>query len=112
MASEIEQREQPHVGCSSCGRKFRYPPEMAGHTVRCQCGSAIRIPMPHDPDESDEYDLAPEPEVKRGAGCGRRGEGVAGRRAGRGAGGGGRAAAGGGGGVHDDGLHPAAAEGA
>ena len=66
MASEVEQREQPHVGCSSCGRKFRYPPEKAGHTVRCKCGSAIRIPMPHDAgDESDEYDLAPEPEVKR-----------------------------------------------
>ena len=66
MASEVEQREQPQVACTSCGRRFRYPPEKAGRTVRCTCGAAILIPMPHDSgDDSDEYDLAPEPEAKR-----------------------------------------------
>src|SRR5687767_9340798 len=68
MGLQTEQRQQqPHVACTSCGRKFRYPLEFAGRTARCACGSAILIPMPHDPGEADEYDLAPEPTPKPAA---------------------------------------------
>jgi DNA-directed RNA polymerase subunit RPC12/RpoP len=62
------QQDQPQVHCATCGKRFRYKPELAGRTVKCPCGAAILVPRPRptvveDGDEPDkEYDFAdPEP---------------------------------------------------
>jgi hypothetical protein len=66
MESGVQQQSHPPISCTSCGRKFRYRPELGGRTVKCPCGSAILIPKPEklfaDGDApDDEYDVAPDP---------------------------------------------------
>ncbi len=40
MATE----DRPRFKCGSCGQRYGWTPELAGRTVRCQCGTTIRIP--------------------------------------------------------------------
>lgn len=51
--------------CPSCGKQFRWKPEMAGKRAKCKCGSVIAIPAEPNPArssaEQDEYDIAPAP---------------------------------------------------
>ena len=71
MDSGVRQQEQPQITCTTCGKRFRYKPELAGRTVQCPCGAAIIIPRPRSsqsPDAEDdqgEYDFAAQPETKR-----------------------------------------------
>src|SRR5215213_6848377 len=66
MATDVQNQEHPPISCTSCGRKFRYRPELGGRTVKCPCGSAILIPKlraltePGDAPD-DEYDVTPDP---------------------------------------------------
>ena len=30
--------------CASCGKQYRWKPELAGKTVRCKCGSPVSVP--------------------------------------------------------------------
>lgn len=69
MESGVQQQEHAPIACTSCGRKFRHKPELAGRTVKCPCGSTILIPRPPTPggatgEDGGEYDFA-EPVVKR-----------------------------------------------
>lgn len=34
--------------CFSCGREYRWLPEIAGRTLRCKCGEKVRCPEPED----------------------------------------------------------------
>jgi hypothetical protein len=62
MQGNLEQ--QQHVRCAACGRDFTWTAELAGRTVKCPCGSALRVPAaadPQDEDDAGEYDFAEEP---------------------------------------------------
>src|SRR3954471_15865206 len=68
VQQQESQQEQPQIHCATCGKRFRYKPELAGRTVKCPCGAAILVPRPkpsviEDGDDPDkEYDFAdPEP---------------------------------------------------
>jgi hypothetical protein len=49
--------------CPSCGKQFRWKPELAGKRAKCKCGGVIAIPAQPAPaqpaDDQDEYDIAP-----------------------------------------------------
>jgi hypothetical protein len=32
------------VGCPACGKKYQAPDTLAGKSVRCGCGTAIKVP--------------------------------------------------------------------
>jgi len=53
----------PPVLCPSCGKQFRWKPELAGKRAKCKCGGVIAIPAPPAPappaGDEDEYDIAP-----------------------------------------------------
>lgn len=34
--------------CYSCGRQFRWKPEISGKSLRCKCGNKVRCPELHD----------------------------------------------------------------
>ena len=67
-----QQQDRPPITCATCGKRFRYKPELAGRTAKCACGATLFIPKPHaptaTPDGDDgEYDVAPDPPEKRPA---------------------------------------------
>src|SRR5438477_5152170 len=33
------------VSCDTCGKKYRYKPELAGKKVKCPCGGRVRFPL-------------------------------------------------------------------
>jgi hypothetical protein len=48
--------------CPSCGKQFRWKPELAGRRARCKCGGVIAIPAEPAPKveaEEADYDFAP-----------------------------------------------------
>lgn len=48
------------IVCDSCGRRFKWKPELAGKHAKCLCGQSILIPA--EPPEDDLYSFAePEP---------------------------------------------------
>src|SRR5687767_12957477 len=61
--------EAPKFSCASCGREFRWKPELAGKKAKCKCGAVVAVPtvapsaapapaaVEHDP-----FDMAGEPE--------------------------------------------------
>jgi hypothetical protein len=69
METGVQQQEQPHITCTTCGKKFRYKPEMAGRSVKCVCGAAIIIPRPHSAagDDDSAYDVVEAPAPRRPA---------------------------------------------
>src|SRR4051794_21270498 len=47
--------------CGTCGRRYRWKPELAGRSVRCACGRAMTYPLGEPAgDEADLYDVAPD----------------------------------------------------
>ena len=55
--------EQKQVRCATCGRGFEWKPELAGRTVKCACGTAVRVAASVEPavgadEDSGEYDFA------------------------------------------------------
>ena len=72
MAGNVEQQQRPQIHCASCGRNFKWKPELAGRTMKCPCGTALRVPAADAPagadDDAGEYDVAeppPAPAVAR-----------------------------------------------
>jgi DNA-directed RNA polymerase subunit RPC12/RpoP len=66
MDSPVQQPGQQQLGqltCTTCGKRFRYKPDLAGRTVKCPCGARIMVPrvqMPvFTPDDAPdrEYDM-------------------------------------------------------
>jgi hypothetical protein len=55
--------------CPSCGKQFRWKPELAGKRAKCKCGSVIAIPAePHpapSPADEEEYDIGPAPQAAK-----------------------------------------------
>ena len=51
---------QPAVVCDSCGKQFRWRPELAGRKAKCRCGAVIHVAAADDADDG-EYDFAPGP---------------------------------------------------
>ena len=61
--------EAPKFSCASCGREFRWKPELAGKKAKCKCGAVVAVPtvapgaapapaaVEHDP-----FEMAGEPE--------------------------------------------------
>ena len=61
--------EPPKFSCASCGREFRWKPELAGKKAKCKCGAVVAVPsvapgaatapaaVEHDP-----FEMAGEPE--------------------------------------------------
>ena len=51
--------------CPSCGKQFRWKPELAGKRAKCKCGGVIAIPAepkpPQPAPDEDEYDIAEAP---------------------------------------------------
>src|SRR4051812_19404291 len=35
---------EPKFNCSTCGKEYRWKPELAGKKAKCKCGSVIAIP--------------------------------------------------------------------
>src|SRR5438552_8561504 len=33
------------VSCDTCGKQYRYKPELAGKKVKCPCGGRVRFPL-------------------------------------------------------------------
>ena len=40
----MTQVDQVGFSCSACGKQYRWKPELAGKSVKCKCGSAMRVP--------------------------------------------------------------------
>ena len=36
--------DRPRFKCGACGQRYGWKPELAGRTMRCQCGTTIRVP--------------------------------------------------------------------
>src|SRR5215204_1969425 len=36
--------EAPKFSCASCGREFRWKPELAGKKAKCKCGAVVTVP--------------------------------------------------------------------
>jgi hypothetical protein len=36
--------EHPKFACQSCGRQYRWKPEMAGRSAKCACGAKLVVP--------------------------------------------------------------------
>ena len=36
---------EPKFNCSSCGKEYRWKPELAGKKAKCKCGSVIAVPL-------------------------------------------------------------------
>jgi DNA-directed RNA polymerase subunit RPC12/RpoP len=60
------QQQLGQLTCTTCGKRFRYRPDLAGRTVKCPCGARIMVPrvqMPvtpvYTPDDAPdrEYDM-------------------------------------------------------
>ncbi len=53
-----------HFSCTTCGKQYRWKPELAGRKVRCKCGAAMNVPA-EDPAAAElvveEIELAAEP---------------------------------------------------
>src|SRR5688500_10272533 len=39
-----QQLEELSFTCGSCGKQFRWKPELAGKSVKCKCETTIRVP--------------------------------------------------------------------
>jgi hypothetical protein len=35
---------EPKFNCSSCGKEYRWKPELAGKKAKCKCGNVIPVP--------------------------------------------------------------------
>jgi hypothetical protein len=46
--------------CESCGKSFRWKPELAGRKAKCACGAVVNCPAQAD-DPDALYDLSPSP---------------------------------------------------
>jgi len=48
------------VSCDSCGKQYRYKPELAGKKVKCPCGGRVRFPLDTATEEPEQpqVDLA------------------------------------------------------
>ena len=59
----LPQDQSNHVGCSACGRRFVWKPELAGKVVKCTCGKVFTISQTPDNApvslEPDDFDHAP-----------------------------------------------------
>ena len=59
----------PPVLCPSCGKQFRWKPELAGKRAKCKCGGVMTVPEQEPPDsEHDIYgisDSETDPALKR-----------------------------------------------
>jgi hypothetical protein len=64
MSGNVEQQTR-QIHCASCGRNFRWAPELAGRTMKCPCGTALRVPAVVScggaDDDFGEYDVAEPP---------------------------------------------------
>src|SRR5438093_783015 len=46
------------VSCDTCGKQYRYKPELAGKKVKCPCGGRVHFPLDESkPPEPVEIDL-------------------------------------------------------
>src|SRR5436853_7687691 len=46
------------VSCDTCGKQYRYKPELAGKKVKCPCGGRVKFPLDkQQPMEPVEIDL-------------------------------------------------------
>ena len=59
--------------CTTCGREFKWKPELGGRKAKCKCGATVTVPQappaaPPPPPADDEFDLTdlPEPIPPRG----------------------------------------------
>src|SRR5947207_5517475 len=51
-----------HYGCESCGKSYRWKPELAGRKAKCKCGAVLVCPQTEPGAVEDElFDLAPDP---------------------------------------------------
>src|SRR5881394_3346738 len=51
-----------HFGCESCGKSYRWKPELAGRKAKCKCGAVMVCPQSEPGKVEDElFDLAPDP---------------------------------------------------
>ena len=52
-----------NFACESCGKEYRWKPELAGKRVKCKCGGVMTVPAAAPEDEQDIYGMSdPEPE--------------------------------------------------
>ena len=50
-----------HFGCESCGKSYRWKPELAGRKAKCKCGAVTVCPQDEPGKVEDElFDLAPD----------------------------------------------------
>lgn len=59
----MAETDGPRFACPSCGRSYRWKPELAGRTAKCKCGGAIRVPA-EAPDVAAEAFEAPAAPVR------------------------------------------------
>src|SRR5207248_7346812 len=51
-----------HFSCESCGKNYRWKPELAGRRAKCKCGAVLVCPQAEPGKvEDDLFDLAPDP---------------------------------------------------
>jgi hypothetical protein len=51
-----------HFSCASCGKSYRWKPELAGRKAKCKCGAVLVCPQNEPGKVEDElFDLAPDP---------------------------------------------------
>src|SRR3989442_977171 len=41
----MEQTAVRSVSCDTCGKQYRYKPQLAGKKVKCPCGGRVRFPL-------------------------------------------------------------------
>src|SRR5256714_2049909 len=54
-----------NFACETCGKEYRWKPELAGKRVKCKCGGVMTDPATAPEDEEDNYGL---PAVRPGPG--------------------------------------------
>lgn len=55
----------PRIVCGACGKSYAWTTALAGRKVKCRCGQVMTAPTAPvaERDESDLYDVAPDPDV-------------------------------------------------
>src|SRR5688500_3785632 len=43
-AAVMSQVDVVGFSCAACGKQFRWKPELAGKTLKCKCGSPLKVP--------------------------------------------------------------------
>lgn len=60
------------IHCPSCGKDYRFKPELAGRKVKCKCGQVIALPTEAPAtDDGGLYDLAPDADSQASTGAAR-----------------------------------------